>query len=90
MGSKQIQRPGTALRATAAFALLNLPLIGTVLFALWMAGGQDAEWWIRGILAILVAAAEFAIVTTIAPPLYDWIKSEEWVDEGKKPSWERE
>lgn len=90
MGSKLKKKPGTALRATAAFALLNLPLIGTVLFALWMAGGNEADWWIRGILALAVAIAEFAIVTTtIAPPLYDWIKSEEYVEDGQKPSWER-
>lgn len=89
MGDR-VQKPGVAMRATAAFALLNLPLVGTVLFALWMAGGNEADWWIRGILALVVAVAEFAIVTTtIAPPLYDWIKSEEYVKDGAKPSWEK-
>lgn len=89
MGSRKVQKPGVALRATAAFTLLNLPLIGTVLFALWMAGGDNADWWVRGILAIAVAVGETVIVTTtIGPPLYDWIKSEEYVEDGKKPSWE--
>lgn len=85
-----MKKPGTALRATVAFALLNLPLIGTAAFAYWMGGGMGAEWWLRGILAVGVAVSEFAIVTTtIGPPLYDWIKSEEYVEKGEKPSWEK-
>lgn len=84
-----VKKPGTAMRATVAFALLNVPLLITVYFVWLMSGGESAEWWVRGILAIAVAFAEFAIVvTTIGPPLYEWIKSEEYVDDGKKPSWE--
>jgi hypothetical protein len=78
-------KPGVALRATAAFALLNLPLIGTVAFSYMLAGGSESEWWIRGILAVGVAVSELAIViNTIGPPLKDWIKSAEWVDEPDK------
>jgi len=85
-----MKRPGTALRATAGFALLNLPLIVTVVTVVWLSGGEAAEWWVRGILAVAVCVAEFAIVvTTIGPPLYEWIVSEEYVEDGEKPSWQR-
>lgn len=85
-----VTKPGTALRATGAFVLLNLPLLVTIYFVYWMTGGEAAELWVRIILAVLVAAAEFAIVvTTIGPPLYDWIKTEETIYVGDKPSWEQ-
>ena len=89
--SRTIRKPGTALRATVAFGLLNLPLVITTGFVYLLSGGETAEWWVRGILAIGVAVAEYTIViTTIGPPLYDWIRSEEFVKEGSKPSWEKE
>ncbi len=90
MEGRQVKKPGTAGRATAAFALLNLPLVATAVFVFWLGGGNAAEWWLKGIMGVLVAVAEFSIVvTTIAPPLYEWIKGEEWVSEGERPSWEK-
>lgn len=90
MTRRVVRKPGTAIRATVAFFLLNLPLTVTVYFVYLMSGGENAEWWVRGILAIAVAVAEFAIViSTIGPPLYEWIQSEEYLEEGEKPSWER-
>ena len=87
---RHLKKPGTALRATVAFGLLNLPLIITTAVVYHLGGGETAEWWVRGILAIGVAIAEFSIVvSTIGPPLYDWIKSEEYVPDNEKPSWER-
>lgn len=86
------RKPGTALRATAAFVLLNLPLVGTAAFTYWMGGGMGAEWWLRAVLAVAVAGSELAIVTTtIGPPLLDWIKSEEYIDRsrGDRPTWEK-
>lgn len=76
-------KPGVGFRAAVVFFILNLPIIGVTYFAYWMAGGQGAEWFIRGVLAIGVAVAEFALVTTtIGPPLVDWIKSTETYDDG--------
>lgn len=87
---RTVQKPGVALRATVAFALLNLPLIVTTFFVYFMSGGALAEWYVRGLLAVIVAVAEFTIVTqTIAPPLLGWIKGEELVKDGEKPSWEK-
>jgi len=87
---KTYKRPGTAWRAAVAFILLNLPLLVTAYAIYHLAGGSEAEWWARGILAVVIAVAEFSVVTsTIAPPLYEWIKSEEVVADGAKPSWER-
>lgn len=85
-----MKKPGTALRATAAFTLLNIPLFLTLVVVYYAAGGMEANWWIRGIVALAFAVSEFSIVaTTIAPPLYDWIKSEETVNDNEKPSWEK-
>lgn len=84
-----VRKPGTALRATAAFALLNVPLIGVTAFVWFLANGA-ADFWLRTFIGVAVSVAEFAIVsTTIGPPLYDWIKSEEYVQDGQKPSWEK-
>lgn len=83
-------KPGTALRATAALFILNVPLGITVIAVYWLSGGTIAEWWVRGILAVAVAIAEAAIVlNTIAPPMLTWIKGEESVAEGQKASWEK-
>ena len=71
-----VRKPGTAFRATVAFALLNAPLVGTVAFVYFIAGGAD-DFWIKTFLSLGVIVSEFAITTTtIGPPLYDWIKSE--------------
>lgn len=86
----QVQRPGVALRATAAFGLLNMALILTAAVVYYLAGAGSAEWWARGLIAICFAISEFAIVTTtIGPPLYEWVAGKEWVRDGEKPSWER-
>lgn len=83
-----VKKPGLIYRATAAFALLNLPLIGTAWFVFLMGGNASSEWWLRGILAIAVAASEIGIVTsTIGPPLVEWIDGKEFVADGKAPSW---
>lgn len=88
MPTRLVKRPGTAGRATAAFALLNLPLVVTVGAVYWLAGGIEAEWWLRGIIGVAVAVSEAAItLNTIGPPLMEWIKGEEYVEEGKDPSW---
>lgn len=89
-GGEYKTRPGTAQRATVAFFLLNIPLFMTTYFVYWMGGQESADWWLRGILAIGFAAAEFAIVfSTITEPLYEWIKGKEYVPEGQKASWEK-
>lgn len=91
MSGRTIQKPGAALRATFAFFLLNLPLVITVAAVYMLSGGMTAEWWVRGILAIMVAVAEAVIVVeTVGPPLRDWIKSEEYVAEGDRPSWQKD
>ena len=83
-------KPGVAGRATVAMVLLNVPLLLVGAAVYWLAGTADAEWWARGTLAVVLAVAEFAIViTTIAPPLYDWITQKEFVEKGGKPSWEK-
>lgn len=87
---KVYKKPGAAVRSMAAFGLLNLPLLVTGYVVYHLAGGETAEWWVRGIVAVLISAAEFSIVTTtIGPPLYDWIQGEESVKDGEKPSWEK-
>jgi hypothetical protein len=84
------KKPGAAGRATVVFMLLNAPLVLTSAVVIWLSGGVNAEWYVRGILAVGFAVSEFAIVVnTIAPPMLDWIKSEEYVKDGEKPSWER-
>jgi hypothetical protein len=78
-----VTKPGLAFRATAAFALLNAPLVGTVAFVYFITNGAD-DFWIKTFLAIAVIVAEFAItISTIAPPLYDWIKGQEYVEDKK-------
>lgn len=85
-----VSKPGLVWRALAAFILLNLPLILTIGFVWYLAGGDHAEWWVKGILAIGTAACELGIVAgTIADPLHKWIKSEEYITDGQKPSWEK-
>lgn len=82
MARKLVQRKGVALRATFAFVLLNLPLMFTAFLCYYLAGGESSEWWVRGIVALMVAVGEFWIVVeTIGPPLREWIRGEEWVDE---------
>jgi hypothetical protein len=74
------QKPGVAGRATMAFALLNLPLFATTWLCYFMAGGDETLWWLRCILALGFAVAEFTLVTTtIGPPLMEWIESKETV-----------
>jgi hypothetical protein len=86
-----VTKPGVIYRATAAFALLNLPLVATAWFVFLMGGQSASEWWLRASLAVAVAGSEIAIVTwTIGPPLVDWIDEKEFVRDGEKPSWERE
>ncbi len=84
------EKPGTAIRATIAFLILNLPLIIAAYFTYWISGGAAAEWYVRGIVAVGVTVAEFAIVVnTIGPPMAEWIRSEEVIKDNEKPSWER-
>lgn len=79
-------KPGLFYRAVAAFVLLNIATILTLLATWWLSGGMASPWQIRGLLAVAVAVAEFSIVTTtIGPPLMDWIKSQECVEEEKQP-----
>lgn len=88
--SEWVRKPGVIYRATAAFALLNVPLVGTAWFVFLMGGNAASEWWLRAVLALAVAGSEIAIVTsTIGPPLVDWIGEKELVGEGKKASWEK-
>jgi hypothetical protein len=64
----QVTKPGLFGRAIAV--------------AYWLSGGQSAEWWARGILAVGVAVAQFAIVsTTIGPPVMEWIEGKEYVEQ---------
>lgn len=81
MSGEYRDKPGVAGRATAAFMLLNLPLATTAVVVFYLGGGATAEWWLRGILAVGVAASELAIVLeTIGPPLKGWINQREWVE----------
>lgn len=78
----QVTKPGLFGRAIAAFFLFNLAVALTIAVAYWLSGGQSAEWWARGILAVGVAVAQFAIVsTTIGPPVMEWIEGKEYVEQ---------
>ena len=90
MGYKTVKKPGYMLRACVGWVILNLVLLFTLAATVYIVQGYLDRWYVIGTLLIIVMVSEIGIMNeTIAPILTDWIKQEETVDDGQKPTWQK-
>lgn len=90
--SKTVKRPGYMLRAIAAWFIFNGILVATLAATTYFLDQEIVRtWYVGGALALGIVVSEWIIMAeTIAPVIKEWIKQEEWISDGKRPSWERE
>lgn len=88
--SKLVRKPGYMGRAVIAWCIFNTILFVTLGAIVWLVGGYLDRWFVMIPMMIAVVVSEWIIMAeTVAPIIKDWIKQEEYVSEGGKPSWER-
>lgn len=88
--SEHMKRPGYMRRACLAWVVLNSVLIFTLAAIVFVLGPYTDRWYVTVPLIVGVVISEWIIMAeTIAPIVKDWIKQEEYVKDGDKPSWEK-
>lgn len=86
-----VKRPGYMKRAVIAWCLLNGIMIAMLAILIYLIGPYIDRWYVMIPLLVAILVSEFIIMTeTIAPIIKEWIKQEEYVTDGQKPSWEHE
>jgi hypothetical protein len=88
--STTVKRPGYMLRACVAWVILNAVLIFTLSALVFvLPRDQLAQWYVMIPIIVAVVASQWIIMgETIAPIIKEWIKQEEYVKDGEKPSWQ--
>lgn len=85
-----VKRPGMMWRATAAWLVLNVAMLATLAIIVYVVQPWMQNWYIALPILVSVVVTEWMITSeTIAPIVREWIKGEELVKDGEKPSWER-
>lgn len=89
--STQMKRPGYMLRACVAWIILNAVLIFTLSALVFvLPRDQLSQWYVMIPIILAVVVSQWIIMAeTIAPIIKEWIKQEEYVKDGEKPSWEQ-
>ena len=83
-------KPGVMKRASLAWLVLNGAMLLTLAIIVYMVAPWMANWYIALPILVSVVVTEWMITSeTIAPIVRDWIKGEEYVPVGEKPSWEK-
>lgn len=77
-------------RACVAWVVLNLSMFIVLGFTVWLLSAYMNAWYVILPLVVSLVITEWIITgETIAPIVREWIKQEEYVKEGEKPSWQR-
>lgn len=77
-------------RATIAWFVLNLAMMLTLAVIVYVVRPWMENWYIALPILLSVVVTEWMITAeTIAPIVRDWIKGEEYVVDGEKPSWQK-
>ena len=88
--SRTVRRPGYMGRAVVAWMIFNTILFVTLGVLVYLAGAYLDRWFVMIPMMIAVVLSEWIIMAeTIAPIIKDWIKQEEYVTDGERPSWEK-
>ncbi len=86
-----VTKPGYMRRAVIAWCILNGILIATLALIVFVIEPWMKEWYVMVPLLIAVVVSEWIIMAeTIGPIIRDWIKQDEYLNEGEKPSWEKD
>lgn len=87
--SSAMKRPGYMLRACVAWIILNAVLIFTLSALVFVLPREElSQWYVMIPIIIAVVVSQWIIMAeTIAPIIKEWIKQEEYVKDGDKPSW---
>ncbi len=84
----QMKKPGYMLRACIAWIIWNAILLFTLAVVVYICRPIMDRWYVMIPLLVGIVASEWIIMAeTIAPIISDWIKQEEDVKSGEKPSW---
>lgn len=84
----QVNKPGYMFRACVAWVILNAVLLFTLAALIYILRPYLAVWYVMIPIIVAVVVSEWVIMgETIAPIVKDWIKQEEYVKDGDKPSW---
>lgn len=88
--AKHMKRPGYMGRAVAAWFIFNTILFVTLAALVFLVGAYLDRWFVMIPMMLAVVLSEWIIMAeTIAPVIKDWIKQEEYVSDGERPSWEK-
>lgn len=88
--SQYMRKPGYMKRAVIAWCILNGILLFTLAAFVFILGDYMDRWYVMIPMLIGVVISEWIIMgETIAPIIKDWIKQEELVEDGQKPSWQK-
>lgn len=87
--SSTLKKPGYMFRACIAWVILNAVLLFTLAALIYILKGYLSVWYVMIPIIVAVVVSEWVIMAeTIAPIVKDWIKQEEYVETGAKPSWD--
>lgn len=87
---KHMRKPGYMARAVAAWFIFNGILFVTLGVLVYLVGAYLDRWFVMIPMMLAVVLSEWIIMAeTIAPVIKDWIKQEEYVEAGNRPSWEK-
>lgn len=85
------KKPGYMRRACVAWVILNAVLFATLAALVFILGPYVNQWFVMVPIIIAVVASQWIIMgETIAPIIKEWIKQEELVKDGEKPSWAKQ
>jgi hypothetical protein len=85
-----LKKPGYMFRACVAWVILNTVLLFTLAALVYILKDHIGVWYVMIPIIVAVVVSEWVIMgETIAPIVKDWIKQEEYVKDGEKPSWSR-
>lgn len=85
-----VKKPGYMQRACVAWVVLNLSMFIVLGFTVWLLSAYMNAWYVILPLVVSLVITEWIITgETIAPIVREWIKQEEYVKEGDRPSWEK-
>jgi len=86
-----MKKPGVFKRATIAWFMLNAVLVITLAVTVYMVSPwMDSGYVVVPLLIAFIGAEWWIMAETLAPIVRDWIRQEEYVSDGNKPSWDRE
>lgn len=83
-----VKKPGYMFRACVAWVILNSVLLFTLAALVYVLGDHLSTWYVMIPIILAVVVSEWIIMAeTIAPIISDWIKQEEYVKDGERPTW---